>query len=97
MAYQRKIVADQAVARIGPSVRDFVEPSSLPIRTGAKLNADALTGHLSSSLCHLGNIATLLGRSLDFDPQTERIVADDKANALLRRPYREHWGTPRGV
>ena len=74
-------------------VRNFCDA----IRTGAKLNADALTGHLSSSLCHLGNIATLVGRSLDFDPQTERIVGDDKANALLRRPYREHWGTPRGV
>lgn len=74
-------------------VRNFCDA----IRAGAKLNADALTGHLSSSLCHLGNIATLLGRSLDFDPKTERIAGDDQANALLRRPYREHWGTPRGA
>lgn len=74
-------------------VRNFCDA----IRTGAKLNADALTGHLSSSLCHLGNLATLLGRSLKFDPETEQIVGDDEANALVRRKYREHWGAPRGV
>ena len=67
------------------------------IRSGAKLNADALTGHLSTSLCHLGNIATRVGRSLTFDPQTEQILGDDEANALVRREYRDHWGTPRGA
>ncbi|WP_437222217.1 Gfo/Idh/MocA family protein [Planctomicrobium sp. SH661] len=65
------------------------------IRNGTPLNADALTGHLSTSLCHLGNIATRLGRSLNFNPQTELITGDDEANALVRREYREHWGTPR--
>jgi hypothetical protein len=67
------------------------------IRGTAKLTADALTGHLSTSLCHLGNIATRLGRSLTFDPKTEQIVGDDEANALVRREYREHWGTPKGA
>jgi predicted dehydrogenase len=65
------------------------------IRGAAKLNADALTGHLSASLCHLGNIATRLGRSLVFDPQTEHIVDDAEADALVRRRYRDHWGAPR--
>lgn len=67
------------------------------IRDGAKLNADALVGHLSTSLCHLGNIATRLGRSLKFDPKTEHVVGDAEADALVRREYREHWGTPKGV
>lgn len=67
------------------------------VRGSAKLNADALTGHLSTSLCHLGNIATRLGRSLSFDPKAEQIVGDDEANSLVRREYREHWGTPQGV
>ena len=74
-------------------VRNFCDA----IRTGAKLNADALTGHLSTSLCHLGNIATRLGRSLRFDPDKEQILDDAQANALVRREYREHWGTPRGA
>lgn len=67
------------------------------IRDGAKLNAEALTGHLSTSLCDLGNIATRLGRSLKFDPTTEHVVGDAEADALVRRKYREHWGTPKGV
>jgi hypothetical protein len=67
------------------------------IRGDARLNADAMTGHLSTSLCHLGNIATRLRRSLAFDPQKEKIVDDDAANALVRREYRDHWGTPSGV
>ncbi len=67
------------------------------IRGGAKLNADALTGHLSTSLCHLGNVATRLGRSLTFDPKREQIVGDDEANKLVRREYRDHWATPRGA
>lgn len=67
------------------------------IRGEERISADALTGHLSTSLCHLGNIATRLGRSLTFDPQQEQIVGDDEANALIRRDYRDHWGTPRGA
>ncbi len=66
------------------------------IRNGTKLNADALTGHLSTALCHLGNISTRVGRSLTFDPQSEIICGDAEANALVRREYRDHWGTPKG-
>jgi len=73
-------------------VRNFCDA----IRGGGKLNADALTGHLTSSLCHLGNIATRLQRALVFNPATEQIVGDDEANALVRREYRAHWGRPRG-
>ena len=67
------------------------------LRNGTSLNADALTGHLSTSLCHLGNIATRLGRSLKFDPQQESIVGDEEANSLIRREYRDHWGRPKGA
>ncbi len=67
------------------------------IRGDGRPNADALTGHLSTSLCHLGNIATRLGRSLEFDPQAEKIVNDPEADALVRRQYRSHWGTPQGA
>jgi predicted dehydrogenase len=67
------------------------------IRTGAALNADALIGHLSTTLCHLGNLSAELGRSLVFDPAAEQFVGDEQANARVRREYREHWGTPRGA
>lgn len=67
------------------------------IRLDGKLNADALTGHLSTSLCHLGNIATRLGRSLVFEPQQEQVVGDDEANRLVRREYRDHWAVPKNA
>ena len=71
-------------------MRNFVSA----IRDGAKLNADSLIGHLSASLCHLGNIATRLGRSFDFDPTKEEILNDNEANQLVGREYRDHWGSP---
>jgi predicted dehydrogenase len=74
-------------------VRNFCDA----IRTGAKLNADALTAHLSTSLCHLGNIATRLGRSLRFDPEKEQFIDDSQANLLVGRDYRDHWARPRGA
>jgi len=58
-------------------------------------NADAEIAHLTAAVCHLGNIATGLGRALQFDPQQERFVGDDAANNLLRRTYRSgHWAAP---
>jgi predicted dehydrogenase len=80
----------------GQNDKEHVKNFIAAIRDGAKLNADALTGHLSTSLCHLGNIATRLGRSLVFDPEKEQIVGDEEANRLVRREYREHWGRPKG-
>ncbi len=42
------------------------------------LNADILEGHLSSALCHLGNISYRLGKDLPFNKKT-RAFGDDKA------------------
>jgi len=65
------------------------------IRTGAKLNADIRINHFSTSLSHLGNIATRVSRTIAFDPAAERILDDGDANALLTRTYRNHWATPK--
>ncbi len=73
--------------------RDFLDCC----RTGRRPRADIETGHLSSSLSHLGNIATRLGRTVRFDPKTERATGDEEADRLLRREYREHWAMPKGV
>lgn len=62
-----------------------------------KLNADIQAGHLAASLCHLANIATRLGRVLHFDPVSEQFVNDAEAAPLVRRKYRDHWATPKGV
>jgi predicted dehydrogenase len=47
--------------------------------------------HRSITLCHLGNIAMLLGRDLKWDPDLEQIVNDPAAQWMLNRPYRDPW------
>jgi hypothetical protein len=39
----------------------------------------------------LGNVATLVGQSLEFDPVAMKIVNNQDADTLLRRAYREGW------
>jgi predicted dehydrogenase len=78
---------------LGGHHRDFIDC----IRNGKRPRADIETGHLSSSLCHLGNIAIRTGEMLHFDPAKERMLENAKADKLVRREYRKHWGTPKGV
>lgn len=52
---------------------------------------DLSTGHISSSLCHLGNAAYRLGRTLKFDAATQHCVGDPRANELLTATYRTPW------
>jgi len=58
------------------------------------LNCEVEQGHLSTSLCHLANIAYRVGRKLEFDPQSETFADDEAANALLTREYREPYVMP---
>ena len=54
--------------------------------------ASAETGHRSSTVCHLGNIAVRLGTKLQWDPKAERFVGNDEANAMLYADMRDPWG-----
>lgn len=47
--------------------------------------------HRSISLAHLGNIAMILGRDIQWDPGNEKIVNDPGANFFLKRAYRAPW------
>ena len=74
--------------------RDFLAA----VRGDHRPNADIEIGHLSASLCHLGNIATRLGCTLEFDPVREQFLNNDAANALVCRQYRSgHWAVPNGA
>jgi len=52
---------------------------------------NAEVGHRSASLCHLGNIAMLLGRELNWDPKRERFVGDLEAQKKVSRTMRTPW------
>jgi len=61
------------------------------------LNGNVEQGHYSCSLIHLANTSYRLGRSLDFDPRTQRYVNDDEANKMLTRNYRSPFVVPQRV
>ena len=64
------------------------------------LTAPIQEGHISSALVHLANASYRLGRSLRFDPETERVIDDEEANKLLcdgDRGYREPFAVPEKV
>ena len=71
-------------------VADFIDA----IRSDRRPNADIELGHMTATLCHLGNIATRLQTSLQFDAKTEQILNNDEAANMVQRQYRDHWASP---
>ncbi len=61
------------------------------IKSRQRPNADVEEGHRSAVMCHLGNIATRLGRSIRWDAASEQIIGDAGASQWLSRPYRAPW------
>jgi len=57
-------------------------------------NGEILEGHLSSALCHMGNISYRLGRPAPLDPRTNALNGDAEANDTLAR-MEEHLGDNR--
>lgn len=61
------------------------------IRTRSRPICDVEIGHRTASVCHIGNIAYLLKRTLKWDPVHEQFVNDDEANRHLGRALRDPW------
>ena len=61
------------------------------IKNGESLAADIDSGHKSTLLVQLGNIAQRVGNSLDIDPATGHILNDKKAKRLWSREYESGW------
>lgn len=77
----------------GPHQRNFLDC----VVSGKTPAGDIEEGHRSTRLCHLGNIAQRLGRSLRFSGEDESIVDDAEASKLLGRSYSEGFVLPREV
>jgi predicted dehydrogenase len=71
----------------GDHYANFVE--AVRARDPSILTAEIEEGHKSSALCHLANIAYRVGRTIELDPTTEKVIGDTEASALLTREYRE--------
>lgn len=57
--------------------------------------SDIEQGHISTASCILANMSQKLGRTLAWDVQAGRLIADHEANRLLQRPYRAPWVHPK--
>lgn len=72
-------------------IRDFLDC----VKSRKRPVADVEEGHLTAVMCHLGNIATRLGRSLNWDAAKEQFIGDREANGMLERQYRAPWMLPK--
>ncbi|HNT35142.1 MAG TPA: Gfo/Idh/MocA family oxidoreductase, partial [bacterium] len=61
------------------------------IKTRRETAAPVETAHRTITMAHLGNIAMLLGRTLKWNPDTERFVDDPGADRMLSRSMRKPW------
>jgi hypothetical protein len=85
-----------AFAKAGGSHwQNFIQ--AVRARDAGVLNCDIEEGHKSAVLNHLAMAAYRLGRVLSFDPEAERFVDDDEANAMLSRDYRSPFVVPEEV
>jgi predicted dehydrogenase len=61
------------------------------VREGSKLNSEIEEGQKATLLCHLGNIAWRTGHTVNFDPATRKIIADEEAGKFWSRSYQPGW------
>jgi predicted dehydrogenase len=69
-------------------------------RNHADLHAPIEEGHISCAMMHLANASYRLGRTLNFNPETQEVIGDDEANRLLReeaRGYRQPFIIPENI
>jgi len=73
-------------------IRNFFD--AVRSRDRDSLNQEIYSGHVSSAMCHMGNIACRTGKKLRFDATTETFD-DDEANQLVGREHRKGFELPK--
>jgi predicted dehydrogenase len=79
---------------VAPAVRYHMKNFLQAIDARSRPVSDIEEGFISASSCILANDSMKLGRTLQWDPKTRRVIADEEANKLLARPYRGPWVHP---
>ncbi len=80
-----------AVAGGGALDKYHLENFFSAIRDGEALRSPIDQGVTSTLLCHLGNIAQKLGRTLNIDPRSGHVRDDREAMQLWSRRYAPGW------
>ena len=79
---------------VAPAVRYHMINLLQSIDARGRPISDIEEGFISASSCIMANDSLKLGRTIQWDPRTRRVVGDDGANRLLARPYRGPWIHP---
>ena len=79
---------------VAPALRAHLKDFLACTKSRQRPVADIEEGAQSTIACLLANLSLQLGRTLEWDAAAGRVVADDEANRLLRRPYRAPWVHP---
>lgn len=79
---------------VAPAIRRHMLDFIAAIDSRGKPVADIEEGYISAASCILANLALKTGRTLAWDAGANRVVNDNEANLLLRRPYRSPWIHP---
>ena len=72
-----------------PRHTDFLEC----VRNRQHFALDEIIGHHSATVVNMGACALRLGRTLHFNPDTQRFIGDDAANLLVNQPMRAPWAS----
>jgi len=72
-------------------IRNFLD--AVKSRKRESLNQEIYSGHVSSAMCHAGNISWRTGKKLRFDAETETFD-DEEANQYVGREHRAGFELP---
>jgi predicted dehydrogenase len=75
-----------------PHVRNFLDC----VQSRRRPVADIEEGHITNTVCRLGNIAYRVGRKIRWDAEKEQVIGDAEANRMVVGTYRAPW-IPKGL
>lgn len=82
------VVSKAGYTQTGDHVRNWLDC----IKSRRRPIAHAESAHRANTICNIANIGLRLGgRSLKWDPITERFANDAQANSMLQRAMRQPW------
>jgi predicted dehydrogenase len=92
--YPEDVTEKDIEIHVAPALRRHMRDFLAAIGTRGRPVADIEQGYISTASCIMANLSMKLGRTLAWDPKQGRVIGDDEANRLLRRPYRGPWVHP---
>jgi predicted dehydrogenase len=88
---RKPAMAEVEVASRNDMVEAHIQNFLDCVRSRKTPNTSIEEGHYTAVVCHLGNLATRLGRTMQWDAEKEKVIGDPEANKALQPDYRKPW------